>query len=66
MNKKLKERREQLGLSQSKLAILTGCLTAGLVSDFERGVRVPWPKAKRKLAHVLQCSERDIWPDGES
>jgi transcriptional regulator with XRE-family HTH domain len=53
-----------MGLSQTKLAILTGCLTPGQISDYERGTRYPHPKARRQIAHVLQCSEADLFGEG--
>ena len=63
MGNALKSHRERVGLSQGRLAILTGFLTQGEVSDFERGRRWPWPKARRALAECLGVPEEELFEE---
>lgn len=58
----LRERREELKLSQVKLATLCG-LSNGTISDFELGKRLPWPRARKALAKALNTSERELFPE---
>ena len=60
----LRERRQALGLSQVKLAILSG-LPNGIISDFELGKRLPWPRARKALAEALGMSEAELFPERE-
>jgi transcriptional regulator with XRE-family HTH domain len=59
---KLRELRQKCGLSQTQLAILAG-LPNQVISDFELGKRVPWPKARRALARALGVSEKELFAD---
>jgi transcriptional regulator with XRE-family HTH domain len=59
----LRERRQALGLSQVRLAILTG-LPNGIISDFELGKRLPWPRA-RKALKALGLAESQLFPNEE-
>jgi transcriptional regulator with XRE-family HTH domain len=62
----LRSRRLELGLTQTKLAILTGTLTQGMVADFESERRKPWPKARVALSESLGCSEAELFPEADS
>ncbi len=58
---RLRERRRALEMSQRQLAAAAGLCQAA-VSDFERGVRHPWPKAQRELAAALATSVDELFP----
>lgn len=58
---KVRERRQALGLSQTRLACLIGMAGATL-SNLELGKQQPWPKAKHDLAKALKCSEAELFP----
>lgn len=60
---RIRELREKAGLTQVRLANLCGLCSTHL-SDFERGTRVPWPLARRRLAKVLKCSESELFGNG--
>lgn len=65
MRNRLRQVRLQRGLSQTRLAILAGVAGAA-ISDVERGVRLPWPKLRRKLAEILEVKEEVLFPpDGD-
>lgn len=59
----VRERRQQLGLSQTKLACMLG-MAESTLSDLELGKRQAWPKAKRALARALGASEGELFPQG--
>jgi len=61
-NNKLREIRTGLGLSQLQLSFLSRVPNC-VISDFERGYRQPWPKAKKLLAEALRRPVNDIFPD---
>ena len=61
-NNKLREIRTGLGLSQLQLSFLSR-VPNSVISDFERGIRNPWPKARRALAQALRMPEGAIFPD---
>jgi len=61
-NNKLREIRLGLGLSQLQLSFLSHVPNC-VISDIERGIRTPWPKARRLLAQALRLPEREIFPD---
>jgi transcriptional regulator with XRE-family HTH domain len=63
MKNKIRERREWLGVSQVKLAALTGFLACSTISDFETGKRQPWPRARKALAQVLGMAENELFPE---
>ena len=58
---KLREIRIGFGLSQLQLSFLSRVPNC-VISDFERGVRTPWPKAKRALAQALRVPEGQLFP----
>jgi len=58
----IRERRRELGLSQTQLARLVG-VAESTMSDFELGKRKAWPKAKMALASVLGRTVRELFPD---
>ena len=62
MNKnKIREKRMALGLSQVQLGLLSG-IANSVVSDFELGKRIPWPKARKALARALKIPEAELFP----
>lgn len=60
----IKERRLEMNLSQTKVAILVGIATPTL-SDVELGKRLPWPRLKRSLSRVLKLAPDVLFPDDE-
>jgi transcriptional regulator with XRE-family HTH domain len=58
---KIRERRQQLGLSQTQLARLIS-VPGSALSDFELGKRPVGGKAKRALTKVLACPEEQLFP----
>jgi transcriptional regulator with XRE-family HTH domain len=58
---KIKERRQQLGLSQTQLARLIS-VPGSALSDFELGKRSVWPKARLALTKILACTEKQLFP----
>ena len=58
---RIKERRSQLGLSQTRLACLIG-MAEPTLSSLELGKVKPWPKARRDLAKALGINERELFP----
>jgi len=61
-NNKIRQRREELGLSQSKLARLVGVAESAM-SDLELGKRQPWPKVRSALSEVLQTTESELFQE---
>ena len=57
---KLREHRERLGLSQTKLACMTG-LAGSMISDFEAGKRLAWSRARRAIAEALGVKEIELF-----
>ena len=64
VGKRIREAREKAGYSQAKLAARIG-IAAPNLSDFERDVVYPWPKARRDLVRVLGLSEAELFPHEE-
>jgi transcriptional regulator with XRE-family HTH domain len=64
MKNLIRQERERKKMSQTQLAILAG-LSNSLVSEFERGVRRPWPKARTAIAKALGVSETELFPEGQ-
>ena len=64
-NNKIRQRREELGLSQSKLARLVG-VPESAMSDIELGKRRPWPKVRRELANVLEMPQSELFQEGNT
>jgi len=62
---KIKERREELGLSQTRLACLIG-MASSTLSNLELGKQQPWPKARHDLAKALGLTEEQLFPNGNS
>jgi len=62
---KIRERREELGLSQIKLGLLSG-VHNGAISDFELGKRLPWPRARKALAQALKVTEAELFGSDDS
>ena len=62
MKNNLRQRRQALGLSQVRLAILTG-LPNGIISDFELAKRLPWPRARKALSKALGVAEKELFPE---
>jgi transcriptional regulator with XRE-family HTH domain len=50
-----------MGLSQVRLATLTG-LPNSVISEFELGKRLPWPRARKSLAKALNVPEQELFP----
>ena len=57
----IRERRQELGLSQTNLACIIG-IAESTLSDLELGKRRPWPKARKALAKALKCTEAKLFP----
>ena len=62
---RLKEVREQKGLSQLKLTMMTG-IAPGDISRIENGWLRPYPGWRRRLARALGVSEPELFPAGEA
>ena len=61
---KIRERRQELGLSQVELA-RRACMASPNLSAIECGRLAPWPKARKALARVLGLPEVQLFPDGQ-
>jgi len=61
-NNHIRERRKELGLSQTKLACLIG-MAESTLSNLELGKWKPWPKARKDLARTLGISEKELFPN---
>lgn len=59
---RIRERREELGLSQTKLACLIG-MAEPTLSNLELGKWKPWPKARKDLSKTLGVSEKELFPN---
>ena len=57
---KIRERRQELGLSQTSLARLVGVAESAM-SNLELGKWKPWPKVKKDLAKVLSVTEKELF-----
>lgn len=57
----LRGKRESLGISQVRLGTLTG-LPNSVISEFELGKRLPWPRARKALARALGTTESELFP----
>ncbi len=57
----LRQRRQELNLSQTKLARMVE-IPESTLSDIELGKRYPWQKARRVLSQVLGMTEFDLFP----
>jgi len=61
MGNRVRERREQAGLSQAELARRVHVASPNL-SAIENDQRVAWPKLRRRLARSLKTTEVDLFP----
>ena len=61
----IRERREQLGLSQTRLACLVG-MAGSTLSNLELGKWKTWPKARHDLSKALGISESELFPTQEA
>ena len=63
LSNRLKERREQLGLTQSEVASLLG-ITPGAVGNYENGVSTPKADILFKVFDALKCDANYLLQDG--
>lgn len=61
----LKKIRNERGVSQLKLAFMTG-ISPSEISRIENGWRRPYPGWKTRLAMALGTSERELFPEEDS
>ena len=61
----LRTKRQSLGLSQTKLAIMVG-VSNSVLSEIELDKRAPWPRLRKALAQALGCRESDVFPEGQN
>lgn len=61
---RIRELREKVGLSQTRLACLVG-LAASNLSNIETGKWPPWPKVRAALARALGVTEEELFPSGK-
>jgi len=59
---RIKEFREKQGISQVELARKVHMASTNL-SAIENGRLAAWPKVKRRLCRVLDCTETELFPD---
>ena len=57
---RIREKRMELGLSQTQLARLIGVAESAM-SNLELGKWKPWPKVKKDLAKVLNTSQKELF-----
>lgn len=62
LSNRLKERREQLGLTQSEVATLLG-ITPGAVGNYENGVSTPKADVLFKVFDALKCDANYLFQD---
>ena len=62
LSNRLKERREQLGLTQSEVATLLG-ITPGAVGNYENGVSTPKADILFKVFDALKCDANYLFQD---
>ena len=61
---RLKEIRKRRGLSQLKLAHLTG-IQPSEISRVENGWLIPYPSWRKRLADALDITEAEVFPTDE-
>lgn len=59
---KIRERRQEIGLSQTRLACLIG-MAGSTLSNLELGKWKAWPKARHDLAKALGISIEELFPN---
>ncbi len=62
LSNRLKERREQLGLTQSEVATLLG-ITPGAIGNYENGVSTPRADVLFKVFDALKCDANYLFQD---
>lgn len=65
LGKMLKERRIELGIQQMDIAKKLGYGSAQFVSNWERGISNPPPKAIKRLAKILELDPEIIYDEME-
>lgn len=60
---RLREFRHKRGLSQLRLAMLTG-IQPPLISRLENGWLYPYPGWRKRLARALSTTEGELFPEG--
>ena len=60
----LKKVRKEKGLSQLKLAFITG-IAPSEISRIENGWLYPYPGWRKRLAEALKVSERELFGNGK-
>jgi DNA-binding XRE family transcriptional regulator len=61
---KLRELRKARGLAQQGLAVASG-VSQTLIVMVERWDYRPTESVRRRLAHALDCTANDVWPEQE-
>jgi transcriptional regulator with XRE-family HTH domain len=61
---RIREQREKLGISQSRLACMIG-IAGSTLSNLELGKWKPYPKARRDIAEALGVTEEELFPEGD-
>ena len=61
---KLKELRQVRGWKQDKLAEILE-VSQALISQFEKGQRVPTPLIQKKLSEIFEVESNDFFPEPE-
>lgn len=59
----VRQRRQELGLSQTRLACMLG-IAESTLSDLELGKRQPWPKIRKSLSRALGKTEAELFAEG--
>jgi transcriptional regulator with XRE-family HTH domain len=60
---RLKEFRNKRGLSQLRLALVTG-ISPGDISRIENGWLKPYHGWRKRLARALNITEKELFPEG--
>jgi transcriptional regulator with XRE-family HTH domain len=60
---RMKQRRQQLGLTQTVLAARAGRLAPSDISRFETGRQVPYPGQTKRIARVLGLTPAELLDD---
>lgn len=60
---KIKQIRQQKGISIRKLSALTG-LPISTLSDLENNKKIPTPQVLAAIAKALGVDEKDLWKEG--
>ena len=60
----VRQRRQELGLSQTRLACMMGIAESTLSAVVELGKRQPWPKIRKSLSRALGKTEAELFAEG--